>query len=110
LGDKNDSGMEAKSLRLTIGLPSQDNGNGRDRLPALTNERIIEVKANRGENRIDTTLGDLIAAVSECAFEYSTDSREAYDLARLVLVELLKGASPKSEIIDWNFTGTSVVH
>jgi len=64
------------------------------------------VKTNRGDNRIDTTLGELIAAVSECAFEYSADTREAYDLARLVLVELLKGASPKSEIIERNFRRT----
>ena len=68
------------------------------------------MKANRSENRIDTTLGELIAAVSECAFEYSTDTREAYHLARLVLVELLKSASPKSELIDWNITGTTLVH
>jgi hypothetical protein len=68
------------------------------------------VKANRSENRIDTTLGELIAAVSECAFEYSTDTREAYDLARLVLVELLKSASPKSELVDWNVTATTLVH
>ena len=68
------------------------------------------MKANRSDNRIDTTLGELIAAVSECAFEYSTDTREAYDLARLVLVELLKSASPKSELIDWNITGTTLVH
>lgn len=68
------------------------------------------MKANRSENRIDTTLGELIAAVSECAFEYSTDTREAYDLTRLVLVELLKSASPKSELIDWNITGTTLVH
>ena len=68
------------------------------------------MKANRSENRIDTTLGELIAAVSECAFEYSTDTREAYDLARLVLVELLKGASPKGELIDWNVTGTTLAH
>lgn len=68
------------------------------------------MKANRSDNRIDTTLGELIAAVSECAFEYSSNTREAYDLARLVLVELLKSASPKSELIDWNITGTTLVH
>jgi len=68
------------------------------------------VKTNRSDNRIDTTLGELIAAVSECAFEYSADTREAYDLTRLVLVELLKGASPKSEIIDRHFTGSILLH
>jgi len=50
----------------------------------------INVKTNRSDNRINTTLGELIATVSELAFEYSADTREAYDLARLVLVELLK--------------------
>ena len=58
------------------------------------------MKPNTSDNRINTTLGELIATVSEFAFEYSADTREAYDLARLVLVELLKGASPGSEIID----------
>lgn len=42
------------------------------------------------KNRIDTTLGDLIAAASEVAFEYSNNDREAYSLAQLALVELLK--------------------
>jgi len=68
------------------------------------------VKTNRGDNRIDTTLGELIAAVSECAFEYSADTREAYDLARLVLVELLKKASPGSEIINRHFPDTMLLH
>jgi hypothetical protein len=68
-------------------------------------ERIIDVKTNR----INTTLGELIATVSEFAFEYSADTREAYDLARLVLVELLKGASPGSEFIDRHFPGTRLL-
>jgi hypothetical protein len=38
-----------------------------------------------------------MATVSEFAFEYSVDTREAYDLARLVLVESLNGASPKGK-------------
>ena len=65
-----------------------------------------DVNAIRRDNRINTTLGDLIAAVSECAFEYAADTREAYNLAQLVLVELLKGACPKSEIIEPNFRPT----
>ena len=71
---------------------------------------MIGVKPNRSNNRINTTLGELIATVSECAFEYSADTREAYDLARLVLVELLKGACPKSEIIELDFGGTMPLH
>jgi hypothetical protein len=80
------------------------------RSAAFFRERIIDVKTNRSDNRIDTTLGELIAAVSECAFVYSADTREAYDLARLVLVELLKGVCPKSEIIELNFGGTMRRH
>ena len=68
------------------------------------------MKTNRSDNRINTTLGELIATVSEFAFEYSTDKRDAYDLARLVLVELLKRASPASEIIDPRLSGTMLLH
>lgn len=42
------------------------------------------------KHRIEATLGDLIAAASEVAFEYSNNDREAYNLAQLALVELLK--------------------
>jgi hypothetical protein len=68
------------------------------------------VKTNRSDNKINTTLGELIATVSEFAFEYSADEKEAYDLARLVLVELLKEASPGAEIIDQHFPETILVH
>jgi hypothetical protein len=61
------------------------------------------VRTNRNDNRINTTLGELVATVSEFAFEYSADTREAHDLTRLALVELLKGASPKSIIVDRHF-------
>jgi hypothetical protein len=72
--------------------------------------RIIDVKTNRSANKINTTLGELIATVSEFAFDYSADPREAYDLARLVLVELLEKASPGSEIIDRHFPGAMLLH
>ena len=39
---------------------------------------------------VETTLGDLIAAASEVAFEYSNNDVEAYNLAQLALVEILK--------------------
>jgi hypothetical protein len=42
---------------------------------------------------VETTLGDLIAAASEVAFEYSSNDLEAYNLARLALVEILKKSS-----------------
>ena len=68
------------------------------------------MKINRRDNRIHTTLGELIATISEFAFEYSADTKEAHDLARRVLVELLKGASPESEIIDRDCPGTMLLH
>ena len=68
------------------------------------------MKTNRSDNRINTTLGELIATVSEFAFKYSADRREAYDLARLVLVELLKEASRGSEVINRHSPGTMLLH
>ncbi|MGH7825975.1 MAG: hypothetical protein ACREQ7_12465 [Candidatus Binatia bacterium] len=44
-------------------------------------------------SRIETTLGELIAAASEVAFEYSDNDKEAYRMARLALIEILKNAS-----------------
>ncbi|MGZ8495526.1 MAG: hypothetical protein ACXWWP_06460 [Candidatus Binatia bacterium] len=40
--------------------------------------------------RIDTTLGDLIAAASEVAFEYSDNDKDAYNLARFAVMEMIK--------------------
>jgi len=68
------------------------------------------VKTSRSDNKINTSLGELIATVSEFAFENSADTREAYDLARLILLELLKEASPGSEIIDSHFPGNNLQH
>lgn len=48
---------------------------------------------NYSAKRIDTTLGELIAAASEVAFEYSDNDQEAYRLARLALIEMLKKVS-----------------
>ena len=47
----------------------------------------MEKSPNR---RIETTLGDLIAAASEVAFEYSDNDKEAYNLAQLALMEIIK--------------------
>jgi hypothetical protein len=48
------------------------------------------MKGCHTEQRIDTTLGELIEAVSEAAFECSKDSMEAYILAGFVLEEILR--------------------
>ena len=58
------------------------------------------MKVNRNDDRIDTTLGELIATISDVAFENSDDPKEAYELARLVLVEILKGASVRTKTVD----------
>ena len=52
--------------------------------------------------RLDTTLGELIAAASEVAFEYSDNDKEAYRLARLALIEILKDSS-----LQIDFDGSS---
>ena len=44
-------------------------------------------------NRLDTTLGELIAAASEVAFEYSDNDREAYKIAQAALIEILRKSS-----------------
>ena len=49
--------------------------------------------AKTSKPMVETTLGDLIAAASEVAFEYSDNDREAYDLAQMALVELLRKTS-----------------
>ena len=68
------------------------------------------MKINRHENRIGTALGELIAAASEAAFEYCDDEKDAYDLTRLFLVEILKSRSPGSETMDRHFPGAKYLH
>jgi len=43
--------------------------------------------------KIETTLGDLIAAASEVAFEYSSNDMEAYRMAQAALIEILRKTS-----------------
>jgi hypothetical protein len=56
-------------------------------------------RARQHARRIHTTVGDLIATVSEVAFEYAADPQEAYEIARLVLVKILEDASLRKKII-----------
>ena len=51
---------------------------------------------------LNTTLGDLIAAASEVAFEYSDNDKDAYKMARLALIEILKNSS-HSVVLDEDF-------
>ena len=47
--------------------------------------------------RFDKTLVELLAAASEFAFEWSNSDKEAYQMARLAMVEILKSASQPIE-------------
>jgi hypothetical protein len=49
-------------------------------------------------NRLETTLGDLIAAASEVAFEYSENDRDAYILAQFALVEMLRKTTHRIDL------------
>jgi len=68
------------------------------------------MQVNRSGHRIATTLGELIAMISDVAFEYSDDTKEAYHLFRLVLVEILKRASLKGAIVDRHFSTSKYLH
>ncbi|MSP40747.1 MAG: hypothetical protein EXR70_19850 [Deltaproteobacteria bacterium] len=49
-------------------------------------------------DRFETTLGDLIAAASEVAFEYSDNEQDAYLVAQVALVEMLKKTAPSLDL------------
>ncbi|HVO91209.1 MAG TPA: hypothetical protein VMT22_00120 [Terriglobales bacterium] len=68
------------------------------------------MKRNPTDRRIHTTLGNLIATISEVAFENSVDAKEAYALAGLVLMEMLKRASFKSEAIGRCISASKYLH
>jgi len=70
----------------------------------------VDMKINRTDRRINSTLGELIAAISEVAFENSADTKEAYTLASLVLVEILKRAYFRSEMVDRRFPMSKYPH
>ena len=62
--------------------------------PAVFNLNGVDARKTMRRNRsskkrIDTTLGDLIEALSEVAFEQCKDAKEAYTLAGLVLADVL---------------------
>ena len=50
---------------------------------------------NRSNHRTDNNLKELVATISDVAFEYATDTEEAYEIACLVLLRILKDASLK---------------
>ncbi len=50
--------------------------------------------------KIDTTLGDLIAAASEVAFEFSDNDKEAYNLAQVALMEIIKKTAHSIDLTE----------
>ena len=65
------------------------------------------------KSRLETTLGDLIAAASEVAFEYSDSDREAYCLAQLALIEMLRKTTRSPDLtaeLDMLSSPSSLFH
>ena len=48
--------------------------------------------------RLETTLSDLIAAAGEVAFEYSENDKDAFTLAQVALVELLRKTTQRVDL------------
>ena len=66
----------------------------------LSEVKASAMKLSHNGNSIDPTLRDLIATISDVAFEYAADRKEAYDIARIVLVEILKGPSRTKKVVN----------
>ena len=58
------------------------------------------MKLRNNGNRFDSTLGDLIAAITDIAFEYTDNAKEAYRLTGLVLADILKTGNLSAEVVD----------
>ena len=48
--------------------------------------------------RIETSLGDLIAAAGQVAFEYSENDKDAFALAQLALVEIIRKTTQRPDL------------
>jgi|RhiMetdeSRZDD1v2_1073273.scaffolds.fasta_scaffold652341_2 hypothetical protein len=70
--------------------------------------RIGAHKIKRGG--IHASLGELVATISDIAFEYAGDGEEAYEIARRVLVDVLRDASLTRETIDRHFPASKYLH
>ena len=71
---------------------------------------VERIGARKNKRRIHTTLGELVATISDIAFENSADGEEAYEIARRVLVDILKDASLRRETIDRHFPASKYLH
>ena len=68
------------------------------------------MKTNRSNNIVETTLGELIATISDVAFEYSDNTKDAYNIAGQILLEILKRAAVRRENVDPRFPTSKYVH
>ena len=66
------------------------------------------MKVDLCEPGADTTLKDLMAKVSDVAFEHAAEPEEAYEIARLVLLRILKDASLKRKWLTGQFSAGQV--
>lgn len=48
--------------------------------------------------RLDASLGALIAAAGEVAFEFSDNDQEAYKLAQVALIEIIKKTNQPADL------------
>jgi hypothetical protein len=65
---------------------------------------------NRNDRRTDATLRELLATASDLAFEYSSGTKDAYNLTRQAFVEILRDAFPGNNPIHRHFPGTKYLH
>jgi hypothetical protein len=68
------------------------------------------MKINRNDKRTDATLRELLATASDLAFEYSSGTKDAYNLTRQAFVEILRDAFPGNNSIHRDFPGTKYLH
>jgi hypothetical protein len=53
--------------------------------------------AKNNDSTLETTLEDLLAAAGELAFEHCDNDKDAYNLVRLAIIELLKKTRRRSD-------------
>jgi hypothetical protein len=73
-------------------------------------EGISRMKINRNDERSGPTFNELLATASDLAFEYSGDSKNAYNLTRQAFVKILWEAFHKRPSLDRHFPGTKYLH
>jgi len=64
---------------------------------------VANIRAHQNKHTVHTTLRELIATISDIAFEYAAGKEEAYEIARLVLVRMLKAHPPGVKSLTGGF-------